>query len=38
MQKPDKAITLLGADAPRERVLVKGWVRARRDAEGTLVS
>ena len=34
MQKRDKVITLLGADAPRERVLVKGWVRTRRDAKG----
>jgi aspartyl/asparaginyl-tRNA synthetase len=34
VQKRDKVMTLLGADAPRERVLVKGWVRARRDAKG----
>ncbi|MGH8546000.1 MAG: asparagine--tRNA ligase [Gammaproteobacteria bacterium] len=29
----DKVITLLSADAPRERVLVKGWVRTRRDSK-----
>ena len=34
MQKRDKVSTLLGADGPRERVLVKGWVRTRRDAKG----
>ncbi|MFH0341419.1 MAG: asparagine--tRNA ligase [Chromatiales bacterium] len=32
--KRDKVVTLLSADAARERVVVKGWVRTRRDAKG----
>ncbi len=31
--KRDKIVTLLDGDAPRERVLVKGWVRTRRDSK-----
>ncbi len=30
----EKIITLLGAEAPRDPVFVKGWVRTRRDSKG----
>ncbi len=32
--KRDKIVTLLDGDAPREQVLIKGWVRTRRDSKG----
>lgn len=34
MLKREKVITLLNAAAPRDQVLLKGWVRTRRDSKG----
>ena len=32
--KRDKIVTLLDGEATREQVLIKGWVRTRRDSKG----
>ena len=32
--KRDKIVTLLDGEASREQVLIKGWVRTRRDSKG----
>ena len=34
IMKRAKVLTLLNADAPAESILIKGWVRTRRDAKG----
>lgn len=37
MLKRTKVVSLLAADKPEQEVLVKGWVRTRRDAKDFFV-